>query len=52
MSVLPAVYLCALLVCLSLGRTDKGVGSLGTGVVDGCELPHGCWELNLGPLEE
>jgi hypothetical protein len=17
-----------------------------------CELPHGCWELNLGPLEE
>jgi hypothetical protein len=24
----------------------------GTGVKDGCELPCGCWELNLGPLEE
>lgn len=19
---------------------------------DGCELPRGCWELSLGPLEE
>ena len=22
------------------------------GVTDGCELPCGCWELNLSPLEE
>jgi hypothetical protein len=22
-----------------------------TGVTDACELPGGCWELNLGPLE-
>ena len=22
------------------------------GVIDNCELPCGCWELNLGPLEE
>lgn len=22
------------------------------GVTDICELPHGCWELNLGPLKE
>ena len=21
-----------------------------TGVIDSCELPHGCWELNLDPL--
>lgn len=20
--------------------------------MDGCELPHGCWELSLGPLQE
>ena len=23
-----------------------------SGMTDGCKLPHGCWELNLGPLEE
>lgn len=23
-----------------------------TGNTDRCELPHGCWRLNLGPLEE
>jgi hypothetical protein len=23
-----------------------------TAVIDSCELPCGCWELNLGPLEE
>ena len=23
-----------------------------TGVAHSCELPCGCWELNLGPLEE
>jgi hypothetical protein len=22
------------------------------GVTDNCELPCGCWELNLGPLDE
>jgi hypothetical protein len=22
------------------------------GVTDSCELPYGCWDLNLGPLEE
>ena len=24
----------------------------GTGVTDGCELPHKFWDLNPGPLEE
>lgn len=24
----------------------------GTGGADGCELPYGCWELNLGFLQE
>ena len=23
-----------------------------TRVSDGCELPRGCWESNLGPLQE
>lgn len=27
-------------------------GSSGTGVTDGYESPYGCWEWNLGPLEE
>jgi hypothetical protein len=26
--------------------------SPGTGVIDSCEWPCGCWELNFGPLEE
>ena len=30
----------------------EGVRSPGTGITDGCEPPHGCWKLNLGPLEE
>jgi hypothetical protein len=21
-------------------------------IIDGCEPPHGCWELNSGPLDE
>ena len=35
------VYEC-LLACMSLG----------TGVTTGCDPPRGCWESNLGPLEE
>lgn len=31
---------------------EEAAGALGIGVTDGCEPPHGCWELNLGPLEE
>jgi hypothetical protein len=27
-------------------------GSRVTEVMDGCEPPCGCWELNLGPLQE
>ena len=30
----------------------EGVGSLGAGVTDSCELLNRCWELNLCPLEE
>jgi hypothetical protein len=33
-------------------RPKEGVTSPRTGVKKGCELPCGCWEVNLGPLEE
>jgi hypothetical protein len=44
--ILHALVFC-LRVCLC-----KGVGSPGTGVIDGCEQPYGYWDLNPGPLEE
>ena len=33
-------------------RPEEGVGSPDPEVTDGCEPPHGLWELNLAPLEE
>jgi hypothetical protein len=33
-------------------KPGAGVGSPGIGVTEGCELPCGCWESNLRPLEE
>lgn len=33
-------------------RLEKGSGSPGMGVRDGCELPCRCWELNWGPLQK
>lgn len=33
-------------------RSEEGIRSPGTGVPDNCELPCGCWDLNLGSLEE
>ena len=33
-------------------KSREGDGSLGTGDRDGCELLCGCWELNLGLLQE
>jgi len=32
--------------------TEEDIRSSRTGVSGGCEPPHGCWELNPGPLEE
>ena len=31
---------------------EEGIRSPGTGVTDDYEPPCGCWESNLGPLEE
>jgi hypothetical protein len=33
-------------------RPAEGIGSPGTTVRNSCELPSGCQELNLDPLEE
>lgn len=42
--------LCIYVWCLQ--RPEEGVESPGTGVIVGFEPPLGCWELNLGLLEE
>lgn len=33
-------------------KRGRGVGSPGAGFTGGRELPCGCWELGLGPVEE
>ena len=33
-------------------RAETSIGSPGTEVIDSCELPCRCWELNPGHLEE
>lgn len=35
-----------------LQRPGKDIRSPVAGVTEGCELQCGCWEPNLGPLEE
>ena len=47
------LYVCLCTTCMSEAKeASKFIRSLGTRITDGCELPYGCWELNLGPLEE
>lgn len=33
-------------------RAEEGIRSPGTVVIDSCEPPGGCWEANVGLLEE
>lgn len=42
MGVLPAYSWCA-----TCKQWEEGIGFHDTGVTDACELPYGCWELNL-----
>lgn len=35
-----------------LWRSEESMGSLGPGVMIGCEPPHGCWGPNPGRLQE
>jgi hypothetical protein len=47
------LFACLCAMCVQCcGRPQEGIRSLGTGVIDGCELSCGCWELNPGPLKE
>lgn len=48
-----------MIVCLyvyhvycNLWRPKGGTRSSGNRITEECELPHGCWKLNLGPREE
>lgn len=43
---------CAPHVCLVPKEARRGCLIPKTGVTDGCEPLFGCWELNVGPLEE
>lgn len=55
-------YVCEFLaVCMSMHhiihawspkRPEESIESPGIGVIDGYELPSGCWDLNLGLLEK
>ena len=39
-------------MCISVLPACVSVRFPGTRITDSCELLCGCWELNLGPLEE
>lgn len=46
-------FIFSLVTCLYVHHeSEEGVRCSGTGVSDDCESPCGCWEPNLGPLEE
>lgn len=51
MSVLPVcMFVCRILAYL--WRSEEGIGSYGTRVTGGCELPCRCEGPNPGPLQE
>ena len=52
MGVLPACMSATMCISVASWRTEEGDRSLGIGVTDGCELPCGCWQSNMSPLEE
>ena len=35
-----------------LWKKEEAIKATRTGDTDGCEPPCGCWEMNLGPLQE
>lgn len=45
--------MCVCITCIQCPWSpEEDVDSPGIGVMDGHELPHGCWELSPGPLQE
>lgn len=45
-------YLCAAPACNTQGGQKRALNSPGTGVTEGCKVPHGCCELNPGLLQD
>jgi hypothetical protein len=46
------MYLCVLHVCLVPEEARRECWVLETGVIDSCEPPYMCWELNPGAQGE
>lgn len=46
------MYICVLRVLGAQGSQREGIESPETRVIDVCESLCGCWESNLGPLQE
>ena len=46
--------MCLFILCVPCTHRDQKrvLDPLEPWFTDGCEPPHGCWELNLGPLQE
>lgn len=47
------VYLsvCRCTICMrELTEYKEGIRFLKAGITDGCEMPCGCWNFNVGPL--
>lgn len=44
---------CICMACVQyLSMPEEGNESPGTGATDGYQLPCGCWELNMDPLQK
>ena len=52
MGIFAYMFFCPSLGCLASMETRRECWITRTRVRDSCELPCGCWELNLEPLEE
>jgi hypothetical protein len=47
------LHVCLCIIWVQCPRSpEEGIMSFGTGVTTDCEPSRGCWESNLGPLEE
>lgn len=46
------LYVCTTCMPGNPQKSEEGIGSSGTEVIDCCEQLYECWELNLGPLED
>lgn len=47
MDVLPSCMSTQYMCALCPKKSEEGVGYSGNGVRDSCELPFGCWDLDL-----